>query len=300
MDAPVHNAPPAEGLHVPDHIAKDEDIAAALLRLAGDDLAAARRELAGGGPHEERVHGVRQHLKRARTVLRLLEAAPSERARAVRRSLTAVARMLAGARDADVVAASARELATATPRAAELGFERIAAALEQEAIRAHQEKIPLAEVDRRLAALADAVAELAGDPFDGASLLDKGLERTYRRGRRWMGRARTSLATPELHNWRKHVKDLWHLVWMARKRVGRKGQKLEPVLERLASLLGLDHDHAVLAEKLALSPTGDLSLMAQLALIADRRRELEAEAFELGDAVYGETPKAFVRSLTLR
>ena len=34
MDGPVHNAPPAEGLHVPHRMDKDEDIAAALLRLA--------------------------------------------------------------------------------------------------------------------------------------------------------------------------------------------------------------------------------------------------------------------------
>ena len=127
MDAPVHNAPPAEGLQVPDHIDKDEDIAAALLRLAGDDLAAARRELTGEAARAKRVHGVRQRLKRVRTLLRVFEAGPGERARAARQSLTGIARMLAGARDADVAAASARELAATTPRAAELGFDRIVA-----------------------------------------------------------------------------------------------------------------------------------------------------------------------------
>ena len=112
-----------------------------------------------------------------------------------------------------------------------------------------------------------------------------------------MRRARLSLATPDLHSWRKNVKDLWHLVALAERRISRKGQRLAPVLDRLANLLGLDHDHAVLADRLALSPTGDLSLMAQLALVADRRRELEAEAFELGEEVYGEPPTAFVRGL---
>ncbi len=300
MDAPVHNAPPAEGLYVPDQIQKDEDVAAALLRLAGDDLAMARRELTGEGPHGIRIHSARQRLKRVRTVLRAFEAAPGEAARTARRSLTTIARMLADARDADVVAASAQELAATTPRAVELGFDRIAATLEQEAIRAHQEKPPIDRIDRLLATLADDITALKDDSLDSQSLLDEGFESAYRRGRRWMRRARASLATPDLHSWRKNAKDLWHLTWLARKRISRKGQKLEPVLERLSSLLGLDHDHAVLAEKLALSPTGDLALMAQLALIADRRRELEAEAFELGDGVYGESPKAFVRGLTLR
>ena len=300
MDALVHNAPPAEGRPVPDHIDKDEDIAAALLRLAGGELAAAQGDLAGQAAHEKRVHSVRQHLKRVRTLLRVLEGASGERARTVRRSLTAIAHTLAGARDADVAAASARELAATAPRAAELGFDRVVAVLEQEAVRAHREKVPFAEVDRMLAKLRSEVAGLAGELFDGKALLDRGIERAYRRGRKWMHRAHVSLGTPELHDWRKHVKDLWHLLSLARQRIGRKGQKVEPVVERLSNLLGLDHDHAVLAERLALSPTGDLALMAQLALIADRRRELEAEAFALGDDIYGESPKDFVRGLALR
>ena len=299
MDGLVHNAPPAEGLHVPHRMDKDEDIAAALLRLARDDLTAARRELTGGKAREARIHGVRQRLKRVRTLLRVFEAGAGEGARAARRTLTSIARMLAGARDADVAAASARELAATTPRAVELGFDRIVATLDEEAVRAHHEKPAPDEVDRLLAALLADVAALAGDGQDGRVLLAEGLEQAYRRGRRWMRRARVTLATPELHSWRKNVKDLWHLLSLAHRRVSRKGQRIEPVLERLGDLLGLDHDHAVLAERLALSPTGDLALMAQLALIADRRREFEAEAFELGDDIYADLPKAFMHSLQL-
>ena len=206
--------------------------------------------------------------------------------------------MLAGARDADVAAASARELVATTPRAAELGLDRVVTALEREAVRAHREKTQLAEVDGQMARLAPEVAALASEMFDGPALLEAGFERAYRRGRRWMRRAHC-LGTAELHQWRKCVKELWHLLWLAGRRISRKTKTVEPVLDRLDSLLGLDHDHAVLADRLALSPAGDPALMAQLALIADRRRELEAEAFELGEAVYGESPKAFVRSLDL-
>ena len=208
--------------------------------------------------------------------------------------------MLAGARDADVAVASARELAAANPRAGELGFDRIVATLEQEAADAHAAKTPLAEVGRRLHRLAADVAALADSPLDGRRLLDDGIEQAYRRGRCRMRQAHVSLATADLHIWRKNVKDLWHLLLLARPRISRRGQKLEPVLDRLGTLLGLDHDHAVLAEKLALSPTGDLALMAQLALIADRRRELETEAFDLGAEAFAEPPKTFVRSLELR
>jgi CHAD domain-containing protein len=280
-------------------IAKTEDIAAALLRLAGEDLTKARRAFTGDKTGEARIHSTRQHLKRVRTLLRVFEAAPSEHAKAARHSLTAIARMLASARDADVAAESARELTATAPRAVELGFDRVVAVLEEEAAHAHRHKVPPAEVDQRLADLAEEVAALSKDAWDGQALLETAIERAYRRGRRWMHRARESQATPDLHSWRKSVKDLWHLLSLARRRISRKGQVAEPVVERLANLLGLDHDHAVLAERLALSPTGDLSLMAQLALIGDRRREVEAESFELGDGIYGESPKEFVQGLDL-
>ena len=281
-------------------IEKDEEIGAALLRLAGDDLAAARRDLSGIGPREARVHRVRQRLKRVRTVLFVLEPGLGERAHAARLTLTSIARMLAGARDADVAAASARGLAATTPRAEELGLDRVVRTLDREAALAHREKTPIGEVGRKLGVLVAEISALATDSFDGAALLEDALERAYRQGRRSMRHARSSLATPDLHRWRKKVKDLWHLLRLARKRLSRKGQKMAPMLERLGDLLGLDHDHALLAEKLALSPTGDLALMSQLSLIADRRRELEAEAFELGKRIYGEPTKAFARTLHLR
>jgi hypothetical protein len=115
-----------------------------------------------------------------------------------------------------------------------------------------------------------------------------------------MRRAETSLATPDLHKWRKSVKELWHLVVLTRKRLPRRGRKLARPLERLGDMLGLDNDHALLAERLALSPEGDPSLMAQLAVIAERRRGLEGEAFDLGVRLYVRKPKAFVRRLRLR
>ena len=71
-------------------------------------------------------------------------------------------------------------------------------------------------------------------------------------------------------------------------------------LERLGDVLGRDHDHAVLAEKLALAPDADHSLMRQLAMIAAERRALEKEAFALGDELYDRKPKAFAARARLR
>ena len=279
-------------------ISSKENVAKALLRLLRRDLNAAARELRAASPREERVHRVRQRLKRIRTILRVLEPAFGERARAVRRTLAEAARLLARARDADVAAASARELASTTPAGEDAGFERVAVALDAEAARAHQEKTPLGDVNGRFAAAMAEAATFEPD-FDGQALVAAALRQAYKRGRKAMLKAESSLSTPDLHRWRKAVKDLWYLIRLARKRLPKRVARVGPNLDRLGEALGLGNDHALLAEKLALSPTGDPALMRQLALIARRRNALEAEAFALGARLYARKPKAFADRLRL-
>ena len=279
-------------------ISTRENVAKAFIRLLRRDLDAAARELRTAGSREERVHRVRQRLKRVRTVLRVVDPVFGERARAMRGSLAETARLLAHARDADVAAASARELAAITPKGEDAGFERAAIALDAEAAAAHRERTPLGEITARFATAIAEAATFAPD-FDGQALLAAALRKAYARGRKAMLRAETSLSTPDLHRWRKAVKDHWHLVRMARKRLPQRVVKSAPNLDRLGEALGLGNDAALLAEKLALSPTGDPALMRQLALIARRRNALEAEAFALGTRLYAGKPKAFAKRLRL-
>ncbi len=280
-------------------VGKKEDVATALLRLLRDDLNGALAELEGTGPREDRVHRVRQRLKRVRTLLRVLEPEFGDRVVDARSSVAGVARLLATARDADVAAASARAMAEATAAMDEdVGFDRVVKVLDDEAAIAHRKNTPLVEVKRRLAAIATTVAGFGTD-FDGRKLFDAALRRAYQRGRRAMRQAETSLATPDLHRWRTEVKRLWHLVRLARRQLPGEGRRLANRLDRLGDLLGLDHDHAMLAEKLALSPAGDPALLRQLSVIAERRRGLEAEAFELGARIYRRRPRAFARRVHL-
>src|SRR5437667_374627 len=147
-------------------IGRREPVGKALRRLVADDLNAAQADLRGNGSAEERIHRVRQRLKRLRTLLRVLKPAlPGE------------------------VAATTRALA-----------------------------------------------------------------RSYRKGRHAMAQAQSSVSTPDLHRWRKAVKDYWNLLRLGRKRLPRAVRSSAGDLAHLGELLGLDHDHAVLAERLALSP----------------------------------------------
>jgi CHAD domain-containing protein len=280
---------------MPHRIGKHEDIGRALLRLAAEDLSAAQRALDEGKPSDRTIHRVRQRLKRARSVLRVLKPALGDKAKLASGSLRAAGRLLSRARDADVAAESARELTT-TAHGEEVGFGRVVVLLDREA-KANQPP----SIGRVIELIAASEQEIAGasDDFDGDALLSRAIKGAYKRGVRARARAEETLTTPDLHQWRKAVKDLWHLLKLSRKRLPRRGSKVVPDYERLSELLGLDHDHAVLAEKLAVQPTGDPALMAQLALIAQRRRALEAEAFELGAKLYRKRPRAFRERVAL-
>jgi len=280
-------------------IGKREDAAKALLRLACADLEAAIRDLRDLSSREERVHRVRQRLKRLRTILRVLQPVFGDRAVLLRRSLGETARLLAGARDADVAVASARSLAELVPAENDLGLERLVSALDAEASAAHRERTPIGEVNRRLASALATVREF-DTSFDGDVLIRKALRKAYARGRRAMEHAHATLATPHLHDWRKSVKQLWFLLRLSRRRLAKRGERIAPDLAKLGEVLGADNDQATLAEKLALSPTGDISLMAQLSLIARQRNTLEAEAFALGAELYRRKPDAFIAGMRRR
>lgn len=280
-------------------IGRHEAIAPALRRLFDEDLRQARAELCGHGPREARVHRVRQRLKRLRSLLVVVRPAMGDYAVEAKHALAEAAHLLAGARDADAAAASARDLRAAVGASADAGLDRVVAEFDRKAAEAHRHAMPFAEVDRRLAAVGGDLFAFPGE-VDGETLLRRAILHTYRDGRRAMHRAGSSLATPDLHRWRKAVKSLWHLLRLARRRLPKSTAVTAKRLARLGEVLGHDHDHAMLAERLALSPTGDPALMRQLALIATERRSLEQEAFALGARLYRRKPKRYARRLRIR
>jgi CHAD domain-containing protein len=279
-------------------IGRHEPFGEALWRLLRDDVDKARQELAGSGPRWERIHRARLRLKRARSELKVLKPALGSVAGDLKTALASAAKMLGGARDADVAAATARELRAAAADG-DAGLDRVVAALEGKAREAHRHDTPSTAMIERLTAVQTQLAA-AVTGVDGDKLLARALRRSYEDGRTAMRRARTSMATPDLHAWRKEVKDLWHLIRIARKRLPAKVAAMAGDLARLGDMLGRDHDHAVLAEKLALAPDANHALMRQLALIAAGRRALEKQAFTLGEVLYKRKPKAFAAKARLR
>jgi hypothetical protein len=143
--------------------------------------------------------------------------------------------------------------------------------------------------------LTGVAAEVAGwklpDTFDAIAA---GMVDTYAGGRRrWRGLIADGSDDPPspdaLHRWRRAVKRRWYhtrlLTPLAPDVLGAEGV----LLEELGSVLGSDHDLAVLIEALADEPLawGGASVAVDLAHLADRRRgQLTARALELGRQVY--------------
>jgi CHAD domain-containing protein len=147
-------------------IGRNESISKALVRLARRDLDSAAADLKAADRRQERVHRVRQRLKRVRTILRVIEPRFGEAAVGARRTLAEAARLLARARDADVAAENARLLAAASRRGEDHGFERVVEILERAAEEAHQRRTPIGEVNSRLAAASATIATF-DTGFDG-------------------------------------------------------------------------------------------------------------------------------------
>jgi CHAD domain-containing protein len=231
----------------------------------------------------EAVHDARKRIKKSRALLRLARPAMREPSfRIYNRELRDHGRSLSGARDADVLVETIDDLARRnTRRIRKSHFAALRTRLAQ--------RTAAAPPQHDLSAAVESVGEW---PLDGvkAGTLVRALTDTYERGRKAFEDAAAKPTTEHLHEWRKRVKDLWYQQRLLERVWPGVMKALAGEAKALSKLLGSDHDLAVLAAEL---PPDD----ALLALIADRRAELQAEALALGARVYAESPKAFRKRL---
>lgn len=136
-----------------------------------------------------------------------------------------------------------------------------------------------------------------------AELVAAGLERTYRRGRNCLVLVEEDAGDERLHDWRKRAKDLWYQLALIERHGPPVTGELADAAHDLSTLLGDDHDLAVLrAEVLAraecFSWQGEQRRL--LELIGQRRDQLQGAAITAGRPIYAEEPEAFVGHITGR
>ena len=286
-------------------IVPDEPLPTAVRRITVDllgkaivDLRPKDRESFDPG-----VHSARKRIKRLRGILRLVRDDIGYRAyREENVMLRNTARTLSAVRDAWVLVDTLRTL---RERYADLLDDSTFATPERWLMSRHLERHELVTgqvVTNAIVSLGTARARFAGFPVEGIiqndfAALASGIERVYERGHRGFKRASSTRDVHDLHEWRKRVKYLRYqmeaLTPMYPTLIGSTAEGLD----ELGELLGDDHDLAVLADTILDHPEScrdERERWMLIALIHERRANLQAEALGIGSALYVEKPEAFV------
>lgn len=282
----------------------DESVAEAFARAAHEQLADAGHDLRTGIQDDpvSAVHSARKSLKKERSLLRLTRGAVSgAKRRRENVALRDAGRALSATRDAEVLVQTLDELseryAGQVPEAVFGAFRERLEAGRQVAREQLTDPAMAVEVAGQLEAVRRRISKWKLRNGDWPALAG-GLKRTYADGRRAFGKARSRPDGHNLHEWRKRSKDLWYELRLLGPICGQavRGQAKEA--HALADLLGDDHDLAVLRQ--TLTQTGAqvaTDLDAVLGLLDHRRQQLQAEAMFVGERVYAESPKAFVKRI---
>jgi CHAD domain-containing protein len=137
-------------------------------------------------------------------------------------------------------------------------------------------------------------------PQNGFSTLERGIKRTYKLGRRGLARAVDQPSIEHFHEWRKYVKRSRYQVQLLRRIWPAMMKSLGDELDVLGEYLSDDHDLALLRQQVLelTEPSEDRTdLEALIALIDQRRSELELEARRLGERLYVDKPQVWISRL---
>ena len=281
----------------------EETVGAGLKRIASEQL-----ELAIGGfedpalDREAAIHEARKCCKRVRSLLRLARAGLGDAAYHENNArLRDAARGLAAHRDADALLETYDKLTRHF--ADRVDRRRIAPVRRALAARRAQ----LAAADAGLAAALAAFREqleaarrrVAAWPLGDADfeVLAAGLARTYQRGRKAMRTAYEAPVAEHFHDWRKRVKDHRYHLELLQDLWPRPLGSWRKEVKALGSMLGDEHDLAVLQATLTAADGsfGEDSARTLLDLARRRQAELRADMRPLGARVFAERRKPLTR-----
>jgi CHAD domain-containing protein len=248
----------------------------AALLLVGGAIRALRE-----GADDRNIHAARKACKRIRAGLRLLRKSIGERTYArENRTLRDATKPLTIIRDAFALRQTLRKLpahSATLDRILDTDYRRTRSRIERGGMKA------------ALGRLRQAYTRLAARPALEPELksVALGLKRTYGAGRKSLAKAR-SLDDEVLHEWRKQTRYLLNQLELLKAVFNTKFKKMRRHADKLAGILGNDHDLAVLLAKLRGYKECDRALLKQ---IRTRRRNLQARALGIGKQLYRHSAK---------
>jgi CHAD domain-containing protein len=254
------------------------------------------------GSQDEAIHDARVCFKKIRTVLRLVQAEfDADIFRQENICYRDAGRSLSAIRDAAALLETFDKLTSRfANQLAPNAFAGLRQPLKQSstARRLEKKKIMLA-VARTIRTARRRVAQwpIHQDDF---SALGQGVKRVYKQGQQNFANAIEQPSVENFHEWRKDVKYLRYQIRIIKPIWSTMLERLGDELETLGEYLSDEHDLALLRQGVlepAEPPDGHMDIEALIALIDQRRGELQVEAKRLGDRVYAEKPRAFAGRL---
>jgi len=278
-----------------------ETIGQGLRRIGLAEVTVSRHSLEGADLSlAAGIHKARRRLKRARSILMVVRPVVGKDIERRLSALKTVGQQLAGNRDLHAMIRAARDLQKLGPVSEEPAYEELIAGLSDGA----GGQDAMADVVAASAAkLRAAEADMASLPPDmnGERLLVLALKSAFIAARNGIARAGKG-RVGDLHEWRKQVKDLWHLVRLMRKHSSADCKRVERTLDRIGKRLGQEQDLFVLSEKIAAQPelmSDESHRQTVLSRISQRRAELAQDALQRGEQIFSDTPKWFLRRVPL-
>ena len=271
----------------------------ALRRVASAELDLAHGALATPPERHSGVHSSRKCLKRLRSLLLLARPGMPEPAFATLYDrLTAIARGLAPARDAQALIDASDKLERETGAGPGLGpLQSLRAWLHKRRHAAEQnlERSAASDAMRGLLELRPAFAGLAVYPDDFGSLA-KGLRRGYRTTRKAFHHAIDTARDEDLHEWRKGVQHHWRQMQLLAPCWPSELSARGETAKSLSQNLGDDHDISLLC-RLVSTPTmifgSPDETAAFLKRCRRRHRALRKEARAEGERLFAERSRPF-------
>jgi CHAD domain-containing protein len=287
-------------------LTQDESVPAGIKRIETEEIDAALEQLTKKMDAEHRdkaIHEARKSFKKLRAVVRLMRDEFGDELYA-RENITFrdAGRPLSDARDAKVLVDAFDSLLKHFQK--ELTAEPFAPLRQLLVNRRALASQVLTEdtVQRVIAEMLAARERVSGWPLrhEGWDGLKPALRRVYAAGREAFEEAYRHPAFETFHDWRKRAKDLWYATELLGPIWPELMHPLADQIHDLSDYLGDDHDLAVLRQTLQDDPGAAPHREAADALagLADARRlELQRAAKLLGDRIYADKPRAFMRRL---
>jgi CHAD domain-containing protein len=276
----------------------------ALRRVAFGELELAHTALSAAPPERHSgVHNARKCLKRLRSLLLIIRPGLPEPTYAnLYGRLTAIARGLSAARDAQALIDASTKLERKTGAGPGLGpLHSLRAWLHKRRHVAEQnlERSAASDAMRGLLELRPSFANLSVYP-DDFQPLGKGLRRCYRGTRKAFRHAFDTLHDEDFHEWRKGVQHHWRQMQLLVPCWPSELSARADTAKSLSQLLGDDHD-IFLLRKIASTPTMTFGSHEETAAFLrrclKRQRSLRQQAYTEGERLFAEQSRPFTERI---